>query len=98
MMGTDVPHLGKERDIRAHRRRIVSSLPDTTTTFLLNIVTTISIRCQVAQSFTPVMFCQGRRIDGRIPLLLIASLLLSEEGWQFRKAPKVRSRTCLEMR
>ena len=90
MMGTDVPHLGKERDIRAHRRRIVSCLPDITTTFLLNMATTISIRCQVAQSFTPVMFRQGRRsIDGSIPLLLTASPLLSEEGWQFRKAPKV---------
>ncbi len=81
MMGTDIPHLGKEHDIRSHRRRIVSCLPDITTTFLLNMTTTISIRCQVAQSFTPVMFRQGRRIDGPIPLLLTASPLLSEEGW-----------------
>jgi hypothetical protein len=38
-----------------------------------------------------------RRIDGPVPLLT-TSHPLSEEGWQFRQAPKSWSRTCFGMR
>ena len=39
-----------------------------------------------------------RRIDGPVPLLLTTSHPLSEEGWQFRQAPKMGCHACLGMR
>src|SRR5947208_11955574 len=72
-------------------------LLDTTPTFLLTMVPTISVRCQVAA----IVSCSCLGLEGRADkrvLLLTASPPLPEETWQFSQAPKAGGHTCLGMR
>ena len=61
------------------------------------MITTTSVRCQVAA----IVSCSCLGLEGRADkrvLLLTASPPLPEETWQFGQAPKVGGRTCFGMR
>src|SRR6266446_6080307 len=72
-------------------------LLDTPPTFLLTMVTTISVRCQVAAIVSCSCLGLEERADKRI-LLLTTSPPVSEETRQFGQASKAGGRTCSGMR